>query len=103
MISASILGIMGLGGQEMVFIFLALLLLFGAKKIPELARGLGKVSASSRMLPKMFARISRIASKRRIHTRSKSGNHIETDKQAAPKMGQPACPFLFYTVLCGMQ
>ncbi|GAB3896550.1 twin-arginine translocase TatA/TatE family subunit [Spirosoma agri] len=33
---------MGLGGQEMVFIFLALLLLFGAKKIPELARGLGK-------------------------------------------------------------
>ncbi|GAB3564079.1 twin-arginine translocase TatA/TatE family subunit [Spirosoma luteolum] len=42
MISASILGIMGLGGQEMIFIFLALLLLFGAKKIPELARGLGK-------------------------------------------------------------
>ncbi|GAB4028800.1 twin-arginine translocase TatA/TatE family subunit [Spirosoma gilvum] len=33
---------MGLGGQEMIFIFLALLLLFGAKKIPELARGLGK-------------------------------------------------------------
>ncbi|GAB3642404.1 hypothetical protein GCM10027423_30400 [Spirosoma arcticum] len=33
---------MGLGGQEMIFIFVALLLLFGAKKIPELARGLGK-------------------------------------------------------------
>ncbi|MCK8492503.1 MULTISPECIES: Sec-independent protein translocase subunit TatA/TatB [Spirosoma] len=42
MILASIFAIMGLGGQEMVFIFLALLLLFGAKKIPELARGLGK-------------------------------------------------------------
>ncbi|GAB2584762.1 Sec-independent protein translocase subunit TatA/TatB [Spirosoma areae] len=42
MISASIFAIMGLGGQEMIFIFLALLLLFGAKKIPELARGLGK-------------------------------------------------------------
>ena len=42
MISASILAFMGLGGQEMIFIFLALLLLFGAKKIPELARGLGK-------------------------------------------------------------
>ncbi|MBC8154278.1 MAG: twin-arginine translocase TatA/TatE family subunit [Bacteroidetes bacterium] len=39
---ASILGIMGLGGQEMVLIFLALLLFFGAKKLPELARGLGK-------------------------------------------------------------
>ena len=42
MILASVLAIMGLGGQEMIFIFLALLLLFGAKKIPELARGLGK-------------------------------------------------------------
>jgi len=42
MISTYILGIMGLGGQEMIFIFVALLLLFGAKKIPELARGLGK-------------------------------------------------------------
>ena len=42
MISASILAFMGLGGQEMIFIFVALLLLFGAKKIPELARGLGK-------------------------------------------------------------
>ncbi|MFD2935816.1 Sec-independent protein translocase subunit TatA/TatB [Spirosoma flavum] len=42
MISASILAFMGLGGQEMIFIFLALLLLFGAKKIPELAKGLGK-------------------------------------------------------------
>ena len=31
-----------LGGSEMLLIFLALLLLFGAKKIPDLARGLGK-------------------------------------------------------------
>ena len=28
--------------QEMVVIFLIVLLLFGAKKIPELARGVGK-------------------------------------------------------------
>ncbi|NJO00770.1 MAG: twin-arginine translocase TatA/TatE family subunit [Bacteroidia bacterium] len=31
-----------LGGPEMIFIMLAILLLFGAKKIPELARGLGR-------------------------------------------------------------
>ncbi len=31
-----------LGPQEMVVIFVIILLLFGAKKIPELARGLGK-------------------------------------------------------------
>ena len=42
MINTSILAFMGLGGQEMIFILVALLLLFGAKKIPELARGLGK-------------------------------------------------------------
>ena len=39
---SSIFAIMGLGSQEMILIFLALLLLFGPKKIPELARGLGK-------------------------------------------------------------
>jgi len=30
------------GGPELIFIFLILLVFFGAKKIPELARGLGK-------------------------------------------------------------
>jgi sec-independent protein translocase protein TatA len=36
------LGFLNLGGQEMIIIFVVILLLFGAKKIPELARGLGK-------------------------------------------------------------
>lgn len=31
-----------LGGPEMAVIFVLLLLLFGAKKLPELARGMGK-------------------------------------------------------------
>ena len=31
-----------MGGQEIILIFLAILLLFGGKKIPELMRGLGK-------------------------------------------------------------
>src|SRR3989337_1404452 len=32
----------GMGAPEMIFILLIVLLLFGARKIPELARGLGK-------------------------------------------------------------
>lgn len=32
----------GLGTQEILIIFLIVLLLFGAKKLPELARGIGK-------------------------------------------------------------
>ena len=32
----------GIGAQEILLILLVLLLLFGAKRIPEIARGLGK-------------------------------------------------------------
>jgi sec-independent protein translocase protein TatA len=35
------LGFMNVGGQEILFILLIVLLLFGAKKLPELARGMG--------------------------------------------------------------
>lgn len=38
----SILGFMGLGGQELILILLVVIILFGAKKIPELAKGLGR-------------------------------------------------------------
>lgn len=33
---------MGIGGQELLIILVIIVLLFGAKKIPELAKGLGK-------------------------------------------------------------
>ncbi|MGR6087932.1 MAG: twin-arginine translocase TatA/TatE family subunit [Arcticibacter sp.] len=36
------LGIMGLGATEIILILVVLLLFFGGKRIPELARGLGK-------------------------------------------------------------
>lgn len=32
----------GIGGPEVILILVVILLLFGAKKIPDLARGLGK-------------------------------------------------------------
>jgi sec-independent protein translocase protein TatA len=37
-----LLGIFGMGGPEMTLIVIALLLMFGGKKIPELMKGLGK-------------------------------------------------------------
>lgn len=37
-----LLGFLNLGGGEMFLIIAILLLMFGGKKIPELARGLGK-------------------------------------------------------------
>jgi sec-independent protein translocase protein TatA len=33
---------MGIGGREWIFIILIIVLLFGAKKIPELMRGIGR-------------------------------------------------------------
>ncbi|MBR5787578.1 MAG: twin-arginine translocase TatA/TatE family subunit [Muribaculaceae bacterium] len=38
----TILGLLGLGTQELLIIALIVLLLFGARKIPELMRGVGK-------------------------------------------------------------
>ncbi len=40
--SEILLGIMGLGGQEMILIVVVILVFFGGSKIPELAKGLGK-------------------------------------------------------------
>jgi sec-independent protein translocase protein TatA len=43
MIASILLGFLGgLGGSEIFFIIAILLLFFGGKKIPELAKGLGK-------------------------------------------------------------
>jgi sec-independent protein translocase protein TatA len=41
-LSTHILALIDIGGGEMMAIFLLVLLLFGGKKMPELARGLGK-------------------------------------------------------------
>ena len=37
-----LLGFMNIGGQELIIILLLVLVLFGAKKLPELARGMGQ-------------------------------------------------------------
>lgn len=36
------LAVFGLGGGELVLVIVAILILFGAKRIPEFAKGLGK-------------------------------------------------------------
>jgi sec-independent protein translocase protein TatA len=42
MTSLSVLLFLGMGWQEIILLVLVILLFFGAKRIPELARGLGK-------------------------------------------------------------
>ena len=38
----TMLAVLGLGGWEVILILAVVLILFGAKKLPELAKGLGK-------------------------------------------------------------
>jgi Sec-independent protein translocase protein TatA len=46
-----------MGGGSIILIILVILLLFGAKRIPELARGLEEESENSKMPPKKFRMI----------------------------------------------
>ncbi len=41
-LSYPVAGLFGLGGPELLLIFAVIMLLFGAKRLPELAKGLGK-------------------------------------------------------------
>jgi len=45
-----------IGTQDMVLVFLVVLLLFGAKKLPELARGLGKTMGEFKKAREEFDR-----------------------------------------------
>jgi len=51
---SEILAFPTLGGPEVIVIFLVLLLLFGAKKLPELARGIGKSAGEFRKAREEF-------------------------------------------------
>ena len=42
MVLNTLLFVGGLGGPELILILLVVIIFFGAKKIPELAKGLGK-------------------------------------------------------------
>ena len=42
MLENVLLGVFGLGGQELIIILIIILVLFGKNKIPDLMKGLGK-------------------------------------------------------------
>ena len=70
-----------LGYPEMVVIFLIILLLFGAKKLPQLARGLGKSMGEFRKAKDEFE-----------HEITKAEDEVTQDTRAepsAPKETQP--------------
>lgn len=71
-----------IGGYEWLIIFLIILILFGAKKLPELARGLGEAV-------KEFKRASSEEPKREVRPVRRSEEALGEDKvvQAAKALG----------------
>lgn len=69
-----------IGGPEMIMIFVVILLLFGAKKLPELARGVGKSMGEFKKAREEFEReITRSEDEVRRDERAK-----ETSLKPAP-------------------
>ena len=68
-----------LGQQEMIIIFLIVLLLFGAKKLPELAKGLGKSAGEFKKAKDEFNREIKIASEEAEQAVNRAAEEAERD------------------------
>jgi sec-independent protein translocase protein TatA len=77
----SILGFGLPGGSEWFWIFLAVVILFGAKKIPDLARGLGKSMGEFKRAKEEFDRELTSAAKdtKPVPPNNSISNHSSTD------------------------
>jgi len=85
--SISQLALIGpIGGPEMIMIFVVILLLFGAKKLPELARGVGKSMGEFKKAREEFEReITRSEDEVRRDDREKERLREERDKEVRMK------------------
>ncbi|MGC4017318.1 MAG: twin-arginine translocase TatA/TatE family subunit [Luteolibacter sp.] len=73
-----------LGTPELVLIFIVILLLFGAKKLPELARGLGKSMGEFKKAREDFEReITRAAEDVRV--KEAPNRELHQEVEVAPK------------------
>ena len=77
-----------LGQQEVIIIFLIVLLLFGAKKLPELAKGLGKSAGEFKKAKEEFDREIKNAAS----TAERDWDRSKVDPKEAPSKVAAATP-----------
>ena len=78
------------GGMELIIIFGVVLLLFGAKKIPELARGVGKGMGEFKKAKKDFDREIRAGEEEgEKEWDSKMDEHVELDDSETSEVETP--------------
>lgn len=70
------LAFMNMGGQELILILLIVLVLFGAKKLPELARGMGQAIREFQKAKDEFSD--------ELHSAGKTDVAAKTDVRPAP-------------------
>ncbi len=85
--SSTYLAFLGpIGGPEMIMIFVVILLLFGAKKLPELARGVGKSMGEFKKAREEFEReITRSEEEVRRDDSNKQAKRDEKEQPSVPK------------------
>ncbi len=75
---------MGIGATEWLLIIVVVVLLFGAKRIPELARSLGKASHEFKKAKEDLSRESEELVKA-AEAKAAAEDKIQSDKPAEPK------------------
>lgn len=82
------------GGPELILIFLLVLILFGAKKLPELARGLGQAANEFRKAKDEFNRELESADPNRVTPQAapQAQPYGAAQQPVAPQPAAPVAP-----------
>ncbi len=83
---------LGIGPPELIIIFAVLVLLFGAKKLPELARGSGRALRIFKAETKGLMDDDDDKSQEQREIDARNSTVGETDRQADPRPGDTDAP-----------